>query len=51
LHVFLGGSRPLAFLASCVVISGDVAHGTYYKALIACRKLFDFEKELLNYEP
>ena len=25
--------------------------GAYYKALMACRKLFDFEQERLNYDP
>ena len=48
---FMGAIRTPAVLATCVDISRDVAQGTYYKALIACRKLFDFEKELLNYEP
>jgi hypothetical protein len=28
-----------------------VAQTNYYRALIACRKLFDFEMERLNYEP
>jgi flagellar biosynthesis regulator FlbT len=28
-----------------------VAQGAYYKALIACRKLFELEQERLNYEP
>jgi flagellar biosynthesis regulator FlbT len=28
-----------------------VAQGAYYRALIACRKLFDLEKERLSYEP
>jgi len=28
-----------------------VAQGAYYKALIACRKLFDLEQERLSYEP
>ena len=38
-------------LAQCVDISRDVAQGAYYKALIACRKLFDYEQERLSYEP
>jgi flagellar protein FlbT len=38
-------------LAACVEISRDVSQGAYYKALIACRKLFDYEQERLNYDP
>jgi flagellar protein FlbT len=38
-------------LAACVDISRDVMQGAYYKALIASRKLFEFEKERLNYVP
>ena len=48
---FMGAVRTPAVLASCVDISRDVTLGAYYKALIACRKLFDFEKERLSYEP
>ena len=38
-------------LAACVDISRDVIQGAYYKALMACRKFFDFEQERLNYDP
>jgi flagellar protein FlbT len=38
-------------LAACVDISRDVTQGAFYKALIACRKLFEFEQERLNYDP
>ena len=48
---FMGAIRTPAVLATCVDISRDVAQSTYYKALIACRKLFDFEQERLSYEP
>lgn len=48
---FMGAIRTPAVLAACVDISRDVAQGAYYKALIGCRKLFDFEKERLSYEP
>jgi flagellar biosynthesis repressor protein FlbT len=48
---FMGAIRTPAVLATCVDISRDVSLGNYYKALIACRKLFDFERERLNYEP
>jgi flagellar protein FlbT len=36
-------------LKTCVAISRDVAEGHYYKALIKCRQLFDFEQSRLNY--
>ncbi len=36
-------------LAICVEISKDVMNGAYYKALVQCRNLFDFEQERLNY--
>lgn len=38
-------------LATCVAISRDVLQGQYYKALIKCRQLFDFEQTRLNYVP
>jgi flagellar protein FlbT len=38
-------------LATCVEISRDVMAGGYYKALMLCRKLFEFERERLNYDP
>ena len=36
-------------LAQCVSITGYVHEKQYYRALIACRKLFSFEQERLNY--
>ena len=36
-------------LAVCVDISKDVMNGSYYKALVQCRTLFEFEQERLNY--
>ncbi len=36
-------------LAICVAISRDVLQGQYYKALIKCRQLFDFEQVRLRY--
>src|ERR1700722_17667055 len=44
---FMGPVRTPSVMAACVDISRDVAQGAYYKGLIACRKLFDFEKERL----
>ncbi len=38
-------------LAACVAISRDVLGGHYYRALMTCRRLFEYEQELLNYVP
>lgn len=38
-------------LALCVEISRDVLQGQYYRALMKCRKLFEFENVRLNYVP
>ena len=46
---FMGAIQNRAVLASCVEISRDVVQGAYYKALISCRKLFDYEQERLRY--
>ena len=48
---FMGAIQNRVILAACVEISRDVSQGAYYKALIACRKLFDYEQERLNYDP
>lgn len=48
---FMGAISTPEVLATCVEISRDVSQGAYYKALITCRKLFDFEQERLSYEP
>lgn len=34
----------------CVAISKDVMDGEFYKALIKCKKLFQYEEARLNYE-
>jgi flagellar protein FlbT len=47
---FMGAVRNGAALAVCVEISRDVMNGAYYKALMACKKLFDFERERLTYD-
>jgi len=48
---FMGAVRNRHALQLCVEISRDVMSGSYYKALMLCRKLFDFEQERLNYDP
>jgi flagellar biosynthesis repressor protein FlbT len=47
---FMGAIQNRRVLATCVEISRDVTRGEYYKALIACRRLFDYEQERLNYD-
>jgi len=47
---FMGAIQNRTVLATCVEISRDVMQGAYYKALIACRKLFEYEQERLNYD-
>ena len=48
---FMSAVQNRQVLAACVDISRDVTQGAYYKALMACRKLFEFEQERLNYDP
>ena len=48
---FMGAVRTRAVLASCIEISRAVTSGAYYKALMTCRKLFEFEQERLDYDP
>ncbi len=48
---FMGAVRNRGALAICVEISRAVTSGSYYKALMLCRKLFNFEQERLSYDP
>jgi flagellar protein FlbT len=48
---FMGAVENRSVLAACVEISRDVMAGAYYRALMQCKKLFEFEQERLNYEP
>jgi flagellar protein FlbT len=48
---FMGAIQTRTVLASCIEISRDVTNSQYYKALMTCRKLFEFEQERLNYDP
>jgi flagellar protein FlbT len=47
---FMGAIRNRTALAQCLEISRDVMGGNYYKALMLCKKLFDFEQERLSYD-
>jgi flagellar protein FlbT len=46
---FMNAITDREALAICVGISRDVLQGHYYKALIKCRQLFDFEEVRLSY--
>ena len=46
---FMDAIRDRKALSTCVEISRDVMGGAYYKALVKCRNLFEFEQERLNY--
>lgn len=48
---FMGAIRNREALAYCVEISRDVMSTNYYRALMTCKKLFDFERERLSYDP
>ena len=48
---FMGAINNKQALAACIEISRDVMSGAYYRALMLCKKLFDFERERLSYEP
>ena len=48
---FMGAIQNRSILAQCVEISRDVNRREYYKALMACRKLFEYEQERLSYVP
>ena len=46
---FMSAINDREALATCVAISRDVLQNHYYKALIKCRQLFDFEQARLGY--
>lgn len=45
---FMGAIGTSPALAVCVEISRDVMSGAYYRALMQCKKLIEFERERLN---
>jgi flagellar protein FlbT len=47
---FMGAIRNRAALATCLDISRHAMAGTYYRALMLCRKLIEFEGERLSYD-
>ena len=46
---FMNAISNRAALDICIALSKDVMEGQYYKALMKCRKLIEFEQERLNY--
>lgn len=48
---FLGVLQDPQAITNCVKVSNEVAGGNFYKAMIACKKLFVFEEERLGYVP
>ncbi len=48
---FMSAVHTREVLSICVDISRDVMGGAYYRALMQCKKLFEFERERLSYEP
>lgn len=47
---FMGAIKNRQALATCIEISREVMACSYYKALMACKKLFEFEQERLTYD-
>lgn len=47
---FMGAIKNRTALAACVEISRDVMQCAYYKALMTCKKLIEFEGERLRYD-
>ena len=48
---FMGAVQDRDALAICIDISREVMGQAYYRALMLCKKLFEFELERLSYEP
>ncbi len=48
---FMGAIQNRQIVATCLEISRDVMSGNYYKALMTCKKLYEFEQERLSYDP
>lgn len=48
---FLGAIEDPAAKTMCLAISKDVMDGEFYKALLKCKKMFEFESTRLNYVP
>ncbi len=48
---FMGVIQNASILADCVSISRHCMEREYYKALMLCRKLIDYEDERLGYVP
>jgi flagellar protein FlbT len=47
---FMSAIHNRQALATCLEISREVMAGSYYKALMACKRLYEFEQERLSYD-
>ncbi len=47
---FMSAIKNRQALATCLEISREVIGGAYYKALMTCKKLYEFEQERLSYD-
>jgi flagellar biosynthesis repressor protein FlbT len=48
---FMGAIQNHEALAICVEISKEVMSSSFYRALMLCKKLFEFERERLGHDP
>jgi len=48
---FMGAIQDPNALALCVHVSKEVMAKQFYKALVSCKQLFEYEQERLNYVP
>jgi flagellar biosynthesis repressor protein FlbT len=48
---FMGALENPQVKTLCLSISRDVMTGNFYRALMTCKKLFEYEKERLQYVP
>lgn len=46
---FMNAISDRTALDTCIAMSKDVMNGHHYKALMKCRKLYEFEQERLTY--
>jgi len=46
---FMGAVSGREAIDACLAISAHVSSGDFYKALAKCRRLFDYERERLEY--
>jgi flagellar protein FlbT len=47
---FMSAIQNRQALATCLEVSREVMSGAYYKALMTCKRLYEFEQERLGYD-